>query len=66
MTYWWHEVYEDHKDKVLVLSPNEEFFNWFYDQRANIIDHWIAQGGDTNDKDGIIEFAKQVYDDFIS
>ena len=61
------DVYEHHKDEDInkQYNSNLDFFNWFYEQRENIITHWVMNGGDTQDKDGIIEFAKQVYEDFI-
>ena len=68
MTNWGYDVYEHQKDEAVNEQYNENlvFFNWFYEQQSNIIDHWVNNGGDVNDKDGIIEFAKQVYEDFIS
>lgn len=67
MNHWTHDVYEHHKDNVINTQYNKnlEFFTWFYKERDNIIAHWATNGGDTQDKDGIIEFAKQVYEDFI-
>lgn len=65
--YKGYEVYEHHRDECThrEYDSNTKFFNWFYDQQANIIGHWITNGGDEHDKDGIIEFAKEVYKDFI-
>lgn len=67
MNHWGQDVYEHRKDNVIneQYNQNLEFFTWFYEQKEKIITHWVMNGGDTQDKDGIIEFAKQIYEDFI-